>query len=178
MGSQRVRLRKVNDFTYLEWPLIYDWINKLRYINITILLKNEKKWAIKSQRWMKPKWMLLSKISSSVKGYTLHAANYMTVWKMSNCRANKKYQRLFFFCYKIVLLVWIRYVNALSSPTLIHKSTQSESLSHQSSYSVMLLCAYAGNVDIGRVEVTAGCCGKFQIPHPGHKFHKVHLELD
>ena len=49
------------------------------------------------KKWMKPEWMLLSKISYSGKGYTLHAANYMALCKRSNCRANKKYQRLLSF---------------------------------------------------------------------------------
>ena len=56
-----------------------------------------------------------------------------------------------------------------SSPTLTHKSTHSNS-------SLPLNWYICRNLDIEGVDVTAGWCGEFQILHPAHKFHKVHLE--
>ena len=50
------------------------WYNK-------ILFKNENKWAISSQKEMKPDWMFLSNTSYPGKGWTLYDVNYMILCK-------------------------------------------------------------------------------------------------
>ena len=70
LNSYYHSLPHTHTHTHTNWkqpkcPLIDDWINKLQYINITEYysrikwneLLNHKK------KWMKPEWMLLSKIS-------------------------------------------------------------------------------------------------------------------